>query len=86
LGFSIEEARSELSRLEDFFEILHEDEASYDIWKDLIVANRVNGVQVHDARLVAVMMAHGIRQIVTFDMGDFRRYAAIEAIHPDKIE
>jgi predicted nucleic acid-binding protein len=52
----------------------------------LIVANRVNGVQVHDARLVAVMMAHGIRQIVTFDMGDFRRYAAIEAIHPDKIE
>lgn len=41
LGFSIEEAGKELATLEEFFEILHEDPASYAAWKELIVDNRV---------------------------------------------
>jgi predicted nucleic acid-binding protein len=45
----------------------------------------VIGVQVHDARLVSVMKAYDIRQIVTFNTGDFTRYAGIEPIHPDKV-
>jgi predicted nucleic acid-binding protein len=86
LGFSIEEARDELRRLEEFFEVLHESLASYAAWKELLVENRVSGVQVHDARLVAVMKASGIRQIITFNIGDFARYAGIEPVHPDKIQ
>lgn len=85
LGFSIEEARDELSKLEGFFAVLHENAASYAAWKTLVIENRVNGVQVHDARLAAVMKAYGIRQIVTFNINDFTRYAGIEAIHPDRI-
>jgi predicted nucleic acid-binding protein len=85
LGFSIEETRDELAKLEDFFEVLPENPASYAAWKELIVENRVSGVQVHDARLVAVMKAYNIRQIVTFNTSDFVRYAGIEPIHPDKI-
>jgi len=86
LGFSIEEAQEELVRLEEFFEVLPENAASYSAWKELVVANRVSGVQVHDARLVALMKAYDIRQIVTFNTSDFTRYAGIEAIHPDKIQ
>jgi len=85
LGFSVEEARDELVKLEEFFEVVHENPASYTAWKELIVENRVSGVQVHDARLVAVMKAYGIRQIVTFNTADFMRYARIEPIHPDKV-
>lgn len=85
LGFSIEETRDEVSRLEDFFEVLHEDPVSYAAWKELVIENRVSGVQVHDARLAAVMKAHDIRQIVTFNVSDFTRFAGIEPIHPDKI-
>jgi hypothetical protein len=33
LGFTIEEAQTELARLEDFFEILSENAASYATWK-----------------------------------------------------
>jgi predicted nucleic acid-binding protein len=85
LGFSIEEARDEVSKVEEFFEVLHENPASYSAWKELVIENRVSGVQVHDARLVAVMKAHDIRQIVTFNTVDFTRYGGIEPIHPDTI-
>jgi predicted nucleic acid-binding protein len=83
LGYSIEEARDEVSKLEEFFEVLHEGAASYAAWKSLVIDHRVSGVQVHDARLVAVMKVHGIRQIVTFNAGDFTRYPGIDVIHPD---
>lgn len=85
LGFSIEETRAELSKLEGFFEILHENAASYEVWKTLVIEHRVNGVQVHDARLAAVMKVYGIRQIVTFNTNDFERYEGIEVIHPDTV-
>jgi predicted nucleic acid-binding protein len=85
LGFTIEEAREELTRLEGFFRILTEDAASYAAWKTLLIANRVSGVQVHDARLVAVMKTYGIARIVTFNVSDFTRFAEIEAVHPDSI-
>jgi predicted nucleic acid-binding protein len=85
LGYSIEEARDEVLKLEEFFEILHEGADSYAAWKALVIENRVSGVRVHDARLVALMMVHGIRQIVTFNAADFTRYAGIDVVHPDTI-
>jgi predicted nucleic acid-binding protein len=42
----------------------------------------VSGVQVHDAKLVAAICAHGIRYILTFNVRDFNRYDEIVAIHP----
>jgi predicted nucleic acid-binding protein len=32
---------------------------------------------VHDARLAAVMLAHGVNHILTFNVDDFRRYPGI---------
>lgn len=81
LGLTVDEAREELSKLEGFFEILPENAASYLAWKNLIVTCRVSGVQVHDARLVAVMQAHGIASILTFDTG-FSRFPDIQLVHP----
>jgi len=83
LGFTIEEAQEEVSKLEEFFQILSENAASYALWKTLVIDNRVSGVQVHDARLVAVMRTHNIEQIMTFNVSDFTRFSEIEAIHPD---
>jgi predicted nucleic acid-binding protein len=40
---------------------------------------------VHDARLVAVCLVHGLTHIVTFNDRDFRRYKEIHVIHPDKV-
>jgi predicted nucleic acid-binding protein len=34
-----------------------------------------SGKQVHDANLVAAMLVHGIRRLLTFNGSDFRRFA-----------
>jgi predicted nucleic acid-binding protein len=85
LGFTIEEAKTELAKLEGFFEIVSENTASYAAWKTLVTTRRVSGVEVHDARLAAVMKAHGITKILTFNNRDFARFDGIEAILPDQI-
>jgi predicted nucleic acid-binding protein len=51
----------------------------------LLSSKRVSGTQVHDARLVAVMIANHITKIVTFNVQDFTRFDEIEAIHPNDI-
>ena len=35
----------------------------------------VGGAQIHDANIVATMLAHGERRLLTFNAADFRRYA-----------
>jgi predicted nucleic acid-binding protein len=54
-------------------------------WRQLVLAHAVSGVQVHDARLVAVMKVHGIANLVTLNIADFRRYPGISAIHPQQL-
>jgi predicted nucleic acid-binding protein len=51
-------------------------------WRKLLVDHRVSGAQVHDARLAAAMVVHGVRRILTFNIRDFTRFTGIEAIHP----
>jgi hypothetical protein len=47
-----------------------------------VVPDSVQGVQVHDARLVAYMQAHGVAHILTLNGADFARYPGITAIAP----
>jgi hypothetical protein len=51
-------------------------------WRRLVVACSVAGVQVHDARLVAAMLAHGVPQLLTLNGRDFARYPGIAVLHP----
>jgi len=57
-----------------------ETQAIFTEWDRIAVLYNVCGKQGHDARLVAVMKVHGIGQILTFNIGDFSRYAAGESI------
>jgi predicted nucleic acid-binding protein len=72
LGFTIEEAQEELARIEGFFEIISENTDSYAAWKTLVISNRVSGVKVHDARLVAMMKTHNISRICDLQCGRLR--------------
>ena len=43
----------------------------------------MGGKQVHDANIVATMLAYGERRLLTFNIRDFRRFAAhIEVVDP----
>lgn len=81
-GFTTEEARQQVTRLESFFSVLAESPEVYAEWKRLVVANSVQGVKVHDARIVAAMNVYGISRILTFNSADFARYAGLEVIEP----
>ncbi len=47
--------------------------------------NRVLGVQVHDARMAAVMYVHHVNHILTLNVVDFERFSGLIAIHPNGV-
>ncbi len=60
--------------------------AIYTEWLRLVTAQPVTGRQVHDARIVAAMKVHGLSNILTFNVSDFKRYPQINAVHPERVE
>ena len=72
LGLDIVAVASAVAEIERTFALLLADEAAiYEQWKRLIVEQRVTGRRVFDARLVAVMLVHGIARLLTFNGADF---------------
>ena len=51
-------------------------------WRRLVVRYRVSGSKVHDARLVAATLVHGVSNMLTLNDRDFGRYAGISVVHP----
>lgn len=84
LGMTPAQARRLVQRLRPLFPLLVDPNDLLDQWLHVVSAAGVSGRQVHDARLVAVMRAHGIAQILTFNVGDFTRYRnlGILPVHP----
>lgn len=84
-GRTVVEAKAECDRLKQLFPLLLDTAEIYPMWENLVVRYGVMGVNVHDARLVAAMQVHGLTHILTFNIGDFRRYAEITAIAPSEV-
>ena len=68
------EALLDTSRFAAAFEVLEDGQAVTDMLTTLCRDVRVAGRQVHDANIVATMLAHGERRLATFNVKDFRRY------------
>lgn len=81
-GLTVEEAANGLKLIERVMAILPDTPNVYPIWRQLVTDHSVMGVQVHDARLVAAMLAHGITHILTLNADDFRRYPGIVPVLP----
>jgi predicted nucleic acid-binding protein len=81
-GLSAPEAGRRLRLIERLFRVLPDSPSSYSVWKQLVVSHGVMGVQVHDARLVAWMQAHGVTHLLTLNPADFARYPTITVLTP----
>ena len=75
-----------VSRLESMLDFFPDTPAIYIEWRRLVSARSVSGRQVHDARLVAAMNLHGVSNVLTFNVSDFRRYSEVTAVHPRQVE
>jgi len=49
--------------------------------KSLAVSSRVSGPQIHDTRIAALCLAHGVRELWTADR-DFTRYPSLKIRNP----
>lgn len=85
LGHTVAAAEVEVNRLKVIFPLLLDTPAIYGEWERLVIAHAVMGVKVHDARLVAAMLVHGVTDILTFNTDDFKRFGQITAVHPRAI-
>lgn len=85
LGFSPAKTDVELKKLEAIITVVADIPAIYPFWRSLVVLHAVSGVQVHDARIAAAMIAHGITHLLTFNGTDFKRYPGITVLEPKDV-
>lgn len=85
LGWSLDRVKTGIDDLQARFRILEDTSQIYRTWRRLVTDGGVQGKQVHDARLAAVVLAHGHTHLVTFNVADFRRYSGIIAVHPQEL-
>jgi predicted nucleic acid-binding protein len=85
-GLSIDETILRVEAIEHTMTLLPENERVYSLWRGIVAANHVRGVQVHDARLAALMQSHGVTHILTLNQPDFVRYAEIQAVYPSQVQ
>ena len=77
------EAAADAATFAARFTVLEDGPAVWDQLIELCRRYAFGGRQVHDANVVATMLAHGERRLLTFNEADFRRFAPlIEVVTP----
>ena len=71
---SREIALGDVERLVGTYEILEDGAVVTDLLVSLCREVPVGGRQIHDANIVATMLAYGERRLLTFNPSDFRRF------------
>ena len=84
ITMTMEDALSDVLRMMDTFQILEDGPAVTNALIALCREVSVGGRQIHDANIVATMLTHGERRLLTFNPRDFRRYGTrIELVGAD---
>lgn len=82
LGMTHEGANLNLGDILEVCTLLPEPPDLAEQWRDLAVRARPTGKTVHDSRIVALMIAHGVEHLLTLNGEDFKSYPGVKAIAP----
>jgi len=82
LGFSTDVVDADIDRFKQLFSVLRDERGILEPWQALAARGAVQGKQTHDARLVAALQRHGLTHLLTFNAGDFQRYAGVAILNP----
>jgi predicted nucleic acid-binding protein len=85
MGISVAQVVADVQTIEQFFPLLPETPAIYPLWRQLVEKHGIIARQVYDARLVAVMLAHGVTHLLTLNPDHFQRYEGITVVHPQDV-
>jgi len=84
-GLSVPETDRLARVIERDFQFLPDSREVHGRCRSLLVAHNIQGVQVHDARLAASMYIHGVGQLLTINVWDFRRFDGLRVLHPAEL-
>jgi predicted nucleic acid-binding protein len=84
LGWSPQTAAEAIRSLREQFTLLNETPDVLDRWLDLVRRCHVAGKRTHDARLAALLIVHGVRDLLTFNTADFPADWGVHAVHPQQ--
>lgn len=73
---SIQEVVEEVKAIKPLFQIADDTSAVRERLLELVQEYPTRGKQVHDANLVATMLAHGIDTLLTLNADDLKRFAS----------
>jgi predicted nucleic acid-binding protein len=82
LGWPTATTAEAIRALRDQFPLLNETPDVLDRWFELVGRFQVAGKHTHDAKLAALLLVHGVRQLLTFNTTDFPPGWGVEAMHP----
>ena len=84
-GLAFDDAVTALGKVRATFRCLAEPPDIADRWQQIISEKKVMGKPAHDARIAALMLAHGVTHLLTLNTTDFARYTDITAVTPQEI-
>ena len=85
LGLSIAECLVEVANLKASFSFLDDKPTLFADWEAVVSVFGCQGKVAHDARYVAAMRTHGLRNLLTFNLGDFMRFTGITLLDPNAL-
>lgn len=84
-GWLPADAEKEAQNILSQFSLLQENSDIFQNWLNLVSSLGVQGKQVHDARLVAIMQTHQVKHLLTFNGQDFQRFNHIIVVDPSQL-
>ena len=81
-GWNSERTTKEVADLQKRFPLLADTPDIFTRWLELVKQLPVHGKRVHDARLVAVLQAHAVEYLVTFNTSDFAAFPTLSLVDP----
>jgi predicted nucleic acid-binding protein len=84
-GLAFDDAVTAIGKVRTTFRCLAEPPDIADRWQQIVSENKVMGKPAHDARIAALMLAHGVTHLLTLNPTDFTRYSDTTAVTPQEI-
>jgi predicted nucleic acid-binding protein len=84
-GWTSEQTAKEVADLQERFAMLPDSPEVFTHWLNLVQQRPIHGKRVHDARLVAVLQAHAVEHLITFNTADFAAFSFLSLIDPHQL-
>lgn len=84
-GWTGERTAQEVTEMQRRFPMLPDSPEIFPHWLELVRRLPVHGKRVHDARLVAVLEAHAVEHLITFNTADFTVFPSLSLIDPRRL-